>query len=246
MGKIISVFLLMVAMMTPAKSCWSEPAAAGAASVTRSQASRPDYQYRTTRVAEPPEEKRLWDYLAFFAFRTDQETGHEFPAAEAEELRARARELVKQLVANAQEGFAGGYVLTVNSFVNLENLYKTSSLGRYLGEQMIGELQAAGVEVIDVRKAKGLMIHQNLGEYGLSRDMNELNPAFASQAMVVGTYSYGNGQVLLNARVLRNSDGMVISHASLAFALDGLTGQMLKDEAAPPRRGGLISVEAVN
>jgi len=210
------------------------------------QAMPMDYQYRTARVAEPPAEKTFWDYLSFFAVKIPQEPGHEFPAAEAEELRARTRELVRQLLLNSSDGIADEYVLTVNSFVNLNSLYKTSSLGRYLGEQMIGELQAAGVGVIDVRKANSLMIREPYGEYGLSRDMNELRRSHDSQAMVVGTYTYANGQILLNARVLRNSDGMVISHANTAFALDALTGQMLKDEAMPPRRGGLVKVEAVN
>ncbi|MBA3014784.1 MAG: hypothetical protein KKD63_11860 [Proteobacteria bacterium] len=210
------------------------------------QHSRPDYQFRTSRAAEPSEEKRIWDYFSFFAIRRESDPGHQFPAAEAEELRSRTRELAQQLIVNGQEDVVDGYVLTVNSFVNLNNLYKTSSLGRYLGEQMIGEFQAAGIEVIDVRKAKGLMVHEYLGEYGLSRDMNELSSELGSQAMVVGTYSYANGQILINARVLRNRDGMVLSHANLTFALDELTLRMLKDESAPARRGGLVSVEAVN
>lgn len=210
------------------------------------QAMNHDYQYRTARVAEPPAEKTLWDYLSFFAIKIPPlEPVHEFPAAEAEELRARTRELVEQLLLNAHEGLAEEYVLAVTTFVNLNSLYKTSSLGRYLGEQMIGELQAAGVGVIDVRKSNGLMIREQFGEYGLSRDMNELRSVHGSQAMVVGTYSYANGQILLNARVLRNSDGMVISHANIAFALDGLTGEMLKDEATPPRRGGIVKIQAV-
>ena len=161
-------------------------------------------------------------------------------------MRARTRELVRQLLQNSADGIAEEYVLTVNSFVNLNSLYKTSSLGRYLSEQMIGELQAAGVEVIDVRKTNSLMIRESFGEYGLSRDMHELRNNHDSQAMVVGTYTYANGQILLNARVLRNADGKVISHANSAFALDSLTGQLLKDEAAPPRRGGMVKIEAVN
>lgn len=209
------------------------------------QAVKLDYQYRTSRLTEPPAEKTLWDYLSFFAVKHSPEPGEEFPAAEAEELRARTRELACQLLQNAQGGLADEYVLTVNSFVNLHSLYKTSSLGRYLGEQMIGELQAAGVEVLDVRKSNGLMIREQFGEYGLSRDMNELSRSHGSQAMVVGTYTYANGQILLNARVLRNADGMVLSHANIAFALNALTVEMLKDEAMPPRRGALVKIEAM-
>lgn len=216
-----------------------------ASAVDYRQAMAMDYQYRTPRAEAPPD-KTLWDYLSFFAINVKQEPVHEFPAAEAEELRARTRELVRQLLQNAPDGIAEEFVLTVNSFVNLNSLYKTSSLGRYLGEQMIGELQAAGVEVIDVRKANNLMIREPYGEFGLSRDMDELSRSHNSQAMVVGTYTYADGQILLNARVLRNTDGMVISHANIAFALDALTGQLLKDDAMPPRRGGTVRIEAVN
>ena len=206
---------------------------------------KPDYQYRTAKVPEPVADKTFWDYLSFFALESEPEPPvHEFPAAEAEELRARTRELVSQLLLHAAGGIVDEYVVTVNTFVNVNNLYKTSSLGRYLSEQLLGELQAAGVGVIDVRKTNTLMIRERFGEYGLSRDMEELNPAQGSQARVVGTYSYAGGQILLNARILRNADGMVLSHANLAFALDDLTAAMLKDEAMPARRGGLVKIEA--
>lgn len=206
---------------------------------------KPDYQYRTTRVSEPEANRTVWDYLSFFAPKSEPEPPvHQFPAAEAEELRARTRELADQLLHNAAGGIVDEYVVTVNTFVNVNNLYKTSSLGRYLSEQLLGELQAAGVGVIDVRKTNTLMVRERFGEYGLSRDMGELNPSQDAQARVVGTYSYAGGQILLNARILRNTDGMVISHANLAFALDGLTSALLKDEAMPARRGGMVKIEA--
>lgn len=214
--------------------------------VDYAQMAKPDYQYRTATILAvgPPEKKSFWDYLSFFALKSKPEPGHEFPAAEAEELRARSQELVLQLMRNAAGGTVDEYVVTVNTFVNLNNLYKTSSLGRYLSEQMLGELQAAGVAVIDVRKTNTLMVREGFGEYGLSRDMEELSPSQGAQARVVGTYSYAEGQILLNARILRNKDGMVISHANLAFAVDGLTAGLLKDEAMPPRHGGVVRIEA--
>lgn len=247
MNKALFIKGLVLSALGLAAAAWAEPLTGTSVYVVNSdQFDPPDYQYRTAKLKEPPAEKRLWDYLSFFAIDLGAESDHEFPAVEAEELRARSRELAQQLIDNARESIGDNYVVTVNSFVNLNNLYKTCSLGRYLGEQMIGELQAAGVDVIDVRKSNSLMIRENLGEYGLSRDMRELSPRFASQAVVVGTYSYAGSQVIVNARVLRNSDGMVLSHANLAFALDGLTARLLKDEAMPPRRGGMVSVEAVN
>jgi TolB-like protein len=205
---------------------------------------KPEYLYSTGQVEEKaPADKRIWDYLSFFTFKNDEDNGHLFRAQEATELKGRVRELGRQLMANAQESIADEYVVTINSFVNLNNLYKTSSLGRYIAEELIGELQMAGVEVIDVRKAAGLMIYEKHGEYGLSRDMNELSYAHASQLMVVGTYTHAQGQIFLNARLLQNSDGTVLSNASIVFDLDQVTRQMLSDESMPARRGRVVRVE---
>lgn len=203
-----------------------------------------DYVYRTEQAFPPPEkEKTIWDYLSFLALPS-KEPEHATPAAEANELKMRVRELCLQLIQNSAESIAEEYVLTVSSFVNLNNLYQVSSLGRYVGEQLIGELQLAGVEVIDVRKTPGLMIREGQGEYGLSRNMVELSYIHAAHATVVGTYTYSSGQILMNARLLRNPDGMVLSQANLVFALDPMTRGLLADEGMPPRSGSTVSLQA--
>lgn len=200
-----------------------------------------DYVYRTSRLTQPPAESSFWGAWFLSSPSCAPEAGG---AAEADSLRGQVGELARQLLQTGGGGLDEDVVLTVNSFVNLNSLYTTSALGRYLGEQMIGELQSVGLTVIDVRKTSHLMIRETYGEYGLSRDINELSRAHDSQAVVVGTYTYAQGQILLNARVLRNSDGLVIGQASTAFALDPLTRAMLKDEATPPRQGGLVRIEA--
>ena len=240
MEKAFKLAVVIAGWLVMAMVCWAATPSDSDYVVLSPQSMATDYQFRTTKVIGVPVKNTVDVPNESEA----EEEPHEFLAARAEEIRARTRELVRQLLQNATGGLADEYVLTVNTFVNLNNLYQTSSLGRYLGEQVIGELHAAGVGVIDVRKSNSLMVRERFGEYGLSRDMDELGKVHTSQAMVVGTYSYADGKILLNARVLRNADGMVVSHASLAFALDSLTGQMLRDEAAPARRGGLVKIEA--
>ena len=240
LAAVVSIFVLLISV-----KLWAEVLPPGTYVLDQPGPTGGDYLYRTEKiVAEPQHKKNLWEYLSFFAWKSDKDDVHLFRAEEATELKMRVRELSRQLIVNAQEAIAEEYVLTVNTFVNLHNLYKTSSLGRYIGEQLIGELQLAGVEVIDIRKSAGLMIHEKHGEYGLSREMKELSYIHTSQAMVVGTYTYTEDQILLNARLLRNVDGMVLSNASLAFELDTVTRQLLADEAMPARKGGLVSVQA--
>jgi TolB-like protein len=141
--------------------------------------------------------------------------------------------LCKNLLANSREEVADEYAVMVSTFVNLNNLYATSSLGRYLGEQMIGELQMAGVEVVEVRKSPGILVSRNHGEYGLSRDMDELAFVQPVQAMVVGTYAVADGEIFVNARLLRNEDNVVLSSANMVLPLSNLTARLLADEAMP-------------
>ncbi|NOX25359.1 MAG: hypothetical protein GXP59_04480 [Deltaproteobacteria bacterium] len=228
---------LLVVAGPGADNAWS-----GAWSTNYSEPIGADYQYRTERVVAPPPEKTFWDYLPSF-LRRHKAKKAVTPTAESMALKARVRDLGKQLLVNSRESIAGDYTLTINSFVNLNNLYETSSLGRYIGEELMGDLQLAGVAVLDVRKTAGIMIRQKSGEYGLSRDMKELSYVHNSQAMVVGTYTYANGQIFLNARILRNNDGMVLSNASLVFGLDPVTRKMLNDEAAPHKKAALVRVQ---
>ena len=205
------------------------------------------YVYRTgelesTTAADNAPDR---DFFSWLPWKKDT-TPRPLPAAEAMELKLRVRELCRQLLATASEPLVDDYTLTVNSFVNLNDLYATSALGRLLGEQMIGELQSAGAEVIDVRKSAGLMVREGYGEYGLSRHMEELSYIHATQAMVAGTYSQADGQLFLNVRVLRNTDGAVLAHGSLVCPLDDLTRRLLADEAAPPPPAGVVTVRSAN
>jgi TolB-like protein len=204
-----------------------------------------DYVYRTEKVLVPQTEtKTFWDYLSFFALPEKKTIMLAVPAEEATELKMRVRELSHQLIKNSEESIAEEYVVTVSSFVNLNNLYQISSLGRYIGEQLLGELQLAGVEVIDVRKTPGLMIHERQGEYGLSREMTELSYIHGAHANVVGTYTYSDGQILINTRLLRNPDGMVLSQANLVFELDPMTRGLLADDGMPSKNGSKVRVQA--
>lgn len=141
--------------------------------------------------------------------------------------------LGQQLLDNASEAIPDNYTLTISTFVNLHQLYSTSSLGRHISEQLISELQQAGVNIIEVRKTPGIMIRKGYGEYGLSRDMDKLSFVHRAHAMVVGTYTLTDQEILVNARVLDNDQGAVLSTASLVFDINSVTQKLLRDEGMP-------------
>ncbi|MBP9838945.1 MAG: hypothetical protein KBC84_09560, partial [Proteobacteria bacterium] len=64
--------------------------------------------------------------------------------------------------------------IAVTTFVDLDNLYQTSTFGRILAEQMISELSMRGYKVVELRMAEALQIMHDRGEFGLSRDISTL------------------------------------------------------------------------
>ncbi|MBU0481889.1 MAG: hypothetical protein KKG47_12390 [Proteobacteria bacterium] len=202
----------------------------------------PDYVFRTGRVFGPAPAVFNWrDPLAFF--RGEGAGARGSRGRERKEggsleggLPVQVAELVARLLANSREDFTDEYVLAVSTFVNLNDLYVTSSLGRFLAEQLVAELQSRGAEVVEIRKTPAIMIRQREGEYGLSRDMDELSFVQGAQGVVTGTYAVSGDRIFLNARVLRNSDNLILASASLALEIDREIRYMLADEKSSGRR----------
>lgn len=159
-------------------------------------------------------------------------------------LTAAVHDLAQRLVASAGAEIADEYIVAVSTFVNLNNLYATSGLGRYVGEQMISELRGRGIAVVDVRKTPGIMVSKYHGEYAMSRDMKELSYIHNAQAMVVGTYAVAEGRVFLNARLLRNEDNLVLAAATLELPMDQVVAGLLADEGMPMGRPAAVAVRA--
>ncbi len=134
--------------------------------------------------------------------------------------------------------------VVVTTFVDLNHLYKTTDLGRLIAEQMIGELQSRGVAVLDVRMANSLQIKQGYGIYGLSRDMAELSYVHSAQARLVGTYSIADGQVVINARVLHQEDGRVLTSGTIILEENRLIARLLDDSGWPAVDDRRVMVES--
>lgn len=206
----------------------------------------PDYVYRTDRVFSPPTGNGLGAFFDGSDKKQAPPPGAAGQPAGGGRLAQQIHLLSRQLLGNAKEQIADNYAVMVSTFVNLNRLYSTSSLGRYISEQLISELQFAGIDVIEVRQSPGIMISQGSGEYSLSRDMDELSFVQPVQATVVGTYTVAGGEVFINARVLRNTDRMVLSAANLVVGVDHVIQRLLADETMPPMPGKPVQVRAFN
>lgn len=125
--------------------------------------------------------------------------------------------------------------LLITTFVDINKLYRTSSFGRYVADQLMNEFQQHAFKVIDMRKSQSVMVQEKRGEYGLSRDQYEIAPSFSAGAMLTGTYLVGEKEIIVNARILDNKTAALLSSATVTFPRNSLSDLLLKDTASARR-----------
>ncbi|MBU0730835.1 MAG: hypothetical protein KKE17_12330 [Proteobacteria bacterium] len=154
----------------------------------------------------------------------------------AEEFTAQVREMADQLFSNLTDADpeAGDLAegLVICTFVDLKKLYRTSSFGRYIAEQLMGEFQKKKFSVVELRKSNSVMIQEKKGEYGLSRNPDEISTVLQAGAMLTGTYTAMENHIIVNARILDNRSAEVLSSATIIFPRDQFSATLLADSSS--------------
>jgi len=108
--------------------------------------------------------------------------------------------------------------IILTSFVNLDDLSTTTTLGRLLGESMYNELHIRKFKVTDFRGQDAVSVDKD-GEYHITRDTEKLKDNIADiNYILVGTYSkFEDNSLLINSRILDSITGDVISSARVIY-----------------------------
>ena len=104
----------------------------------------------------------------------------------------------------------------VTSFVRLDNLKKTTEFGRVISESMINEMSNRGFNVIEFRGQMYVSVNAQ-GEYYITRNVDRMKQKIVNSYIVVGTYSRQYGKVMLNARVIDNDNGQIITSGRATY-----------------------------
>lgn len=147
--------------------------------------------------------------------------------ADARELRLFARELADQVFASASREALQGMIALPASFVSQDDFRRSSAFGRYLAEQMFYELNQRGMPVREYRALGQPMPSPGQGEFALSRDPGDAYGQYPNSLLLVGTYYHDQESVLVNARLLRAVDGMVVGTGSVVLRQSPTTRTML-------------------
>ena len=101
--------------------------------------------------------------------------------------------------------------ILVASFVNLDNLEQSSSLGRLVSEQFASRFKEKGYTTIEMKLRTTVFIKKGSGEFLLSRELSEIGIKHRAQAVVVGTYAAGADRLYLTARVVNVNDSTILA-----------------------------------
>ena len=127
--------------------------------------------------------------------------------------------LSNQLSKNSKLNLNDTGTITVTSFVDLKQLNKTSQFGRVLGESLFSELFVRGFNVSDFRGQNAISINGN-GEFYITRNVTKLQSEVSNTYVTVGTYSKIDQNIIINARILDNKTGKIVSSARAMYAND--------------------------
>ena len=82
--------------------------------------------------------------------------------------------------------------IIVTSLVDIDDLDKSSSMGRMAGEIIANRLSQSGYIVKELKMGENkIFIKEGMGEFILSRKLKEIAKNYDVQAVVVGTYAMG-------------------------------------------------------
>jgi FlgO protein len=126
------------------------------------------------------------------------------------------------LVSGGKVAETGGPVL-VATVVDIDNLERSSTLGRLISEHVASRLSQKGYTVTELKMRDPAYMRTPEGELMLSREVHAISAKHGAQAVVVGTYASDgtsrNGVVFVSLKLVRTADNTIIGSSDYALVL---------------------------
>lgn len=125
--------------------------------------------------------------------------------------------------------YALEHPLVAASFVNIDRLMQSSTLGRLLPEYISSRLAQYGFSITELKlRQDSVYVKNDAGEFALTRDLRYLETAREIHAVLVGTYAVSDNFVFISARVIRVHDNMVIAGHDFEIPMDATARALLQ------------------
>jgi TolB-like protein len=118
--------------------------------------------------------------------------------------------------------------VVITTFVDLNDLAKTSVFGRMMAEKMIDEMSRQGFHVVEFRRAQDIFIKKDGGEFILTRDVAEIASVTKARAVLAGTYIVTINSIIINARLIDIKSPQVLATVSYEIAVTDEIDSLLR------------------
>lgn len=119
--------------------------------------------------------------------------------------------------------------IMVASFVNIDNLTRSSTFGRIISEQVASRLAQHGFRIIEIKlRQESVFIRKGEGEFMLSRELKDLGSSREIRAALVGTYAISEYFIFVSARIVRTQDSSILAGCDYEVPNDAITRSILK------------------
>lgn len=109
--------------------------------------------------------------------------------------------------------------LIPTTVVDIDDLNRSSTLGRLASEIVAARLTEADLRVREVRLRGQLYSEEHTGELMLSRLTQRVGIDQGGRSLLVGTYAVGEERLYLTLRIVRTSDANALAAAQLSLPL---------------------------
>lgn len=131
----------------------------------------------------------------------------------------------------AAQRFDPAAPILVSSFVSINDVTKSTTMGRMLAEQIGSRMAQRGYRIVETKLRKhSLAVRPQKGEFALSRQYEQLNAERDAHAVLTGTYAVSRRVVHVSCRVIDVQSGalkaawdMELPRRSMMMSM--LTGQ---------------------
>ncbi len=135
-----------------------------------------------------------------------------------------------RLMASARPVLDRSAPIIVATFVSIDDLNRSSTLGRLISEQVSAKITQLGYTVIELKLRGTLFIKRSEGEMLLSREVREISASHNAQAVIVGTYAEAATHIWINMKAVGAENNEIVGAHDYALPLTPNLRSMLPQQ----------------
>jgi TolB-like protein len=123
----------------------------------------------------------------------------------------------------------GGRGVLVSTIVDINDLDRSSALGRLLSEQIASRFAQHGIPVNELKLRGNLYVNKSQGELLLSREVRELSATQNADLVITGTYAESRDSVYVTIKLVRATDSRVSNAFNFVLVKTPAVAGLLRD-----------------